>query len=575
MVDRTVLQYQLVEKLGSGGMGEIYKARDKRLNRFVALKVLPASLSADPDSQRRFLQEAQAASALNHPNIITIYDIVYDGDRQYMVTEFVAGKTLLELIPAGLPVALVVDYALQMADALRAAHAAGIIHRDLKPANVMVTGSGLVKLLDFGLAKFIEWAPGVENASTSTLLKAPLTVEGTIMGTVNYMSPEQAEGKRLDGRSDIFSFGAVLYEMLTGRSAFRGSSMLSTLSAVLRDDVQPIVELTPGVPPALEQVVLTCLKKDPSQRFQSMQEVQAALAAFQRGAELGTADFSPPTVRSIVPPPQVRSSSSILPVALAVLLLIAAGGGGYWWMQRHRAASSIPQTQTLPRAAVAEAGGALTNDKVIEMMAAKVAPSVIVSQIRASKTNFNLSPAEVIRLSKAGVPANVIEAMRDPQGQAGTSGNTAGATTSSSRGADTGSEVPVVLGDGLPIRLTLEEDVPNDVAARETLRFEAVQDIRVTDTLVIKKGAAATGAIVDSPKKTILGVGGRVSFRFETVDAVDGQKVKIRATQTPPRNGLSKRLLNTGFKRPRGVLAPAGTFFLAYIDGSVTVAAKK
>lgn len=562
-------------------MGEIYKARDTRLNRFVALKVLPASLSADPDSQRRFLQEAQAASALNHPNIITIYDIVYDGDRQYMVTEFVAGKTLLELIPAGLPVALVVDYALQMADALRAAHAAGIIHRDLKPANVMVTGTGLVKLLDFGLAKFIEWAPGVENASTSTLLRAPLTVEGTIMGTVNYMSPEQAEGKRLDGRSDIFSFGAVLYEMLTGRSAFRGSSMLSTLSAVLRDDVQPMVELTPGVPPALEQIVLRCLKKDPNQRFQSMQEVQAALAAFQREAAQGTTDFGPPTVRSIAPPQPARSSSSILPVIL-VLLLITAGGGGYWWMHRHRPAESearggpsIPQTQTLPRAAVPEAGGALTNDNIIEMMAAQVAPSVIVSQIRASKTNFNLSPAEVIRLSKAGVPADVIEAMRDPQGLAGPGANKAGATISSSPGADTGSKVPVVLGDGLPIRLTLEEDVPNDVAARETLRFEAVQDVRVTDTLVIKKGAAATGAIVDSPKKTILGVGGRVSFRFDTVDAVDGQKVKIRATQTPPHNGLSKRPLNTGFKRPKGVLAPAGTLYLAYIDGSVTVAAKK
>jgi serine/threonine-protein kinase len=223
MVDRTVLQYQLVEKLGAGGMGEVYKARDTRLKRFVAMKVLPAGMSADPERRRRFVHEAQAASALNHPNIITIYDIVTDGDIQYMVMEYVVGKTLLELIPKdGLRVPEAILYAAQMADALCVAHDAGIIHRDLKPANVMVGGSGLVKLLDFGLAKLIDRAPVDDNAETATRIEAPLTVEGGMLGTVNYMSPEQAEGRKLDARSDIFSFGAVLYEMLTGRCAFRG-----------------------------------------------------------------------------------------------------------------------------------------------------------------------------------------------------------------------------------------------------------------------------------------------------------------------------------------------------------------
>ena len=252
MVGRTVLQYQLTEKLGAGGMGEVYKARDTRLNRFVAMKVLPAGMSADPELRQRFVLEAQAASALNHPNIITIYDIVSEGDDQYMVIEYVEGRTLLELIPGqGLPAGEVIRYASQVAEALGAAHAAGIIHRDLKPANIMVNGSGLVKLLDFGLAKRVDWEATAYSGDTLTVAPAPLTVQGVILGTVDYMSPEQAEGKRLDARSDIFSFGSVLYQMLTGKSPFRGGSMISTLSAVLRADVQPIAELAPSVPPVM------------------------------------------------------------------------------------------------------------------------------------------------------------------------------------------------------------------------------------------------------------------------------------------------------------------------------------
>src|SRR5215472_3242757 len=253
MVGKTVLQYQLLEKLGSGGMGEVYKAQDTRLNRFVAIKVLPAKMSADPENRRRFIQEAQAASALNHPNIITIYDIVSDGDTQYMVTEFIAGKTLHDLIsPGGLPVTLVLQYGVQIADALSAAHTARIIHRDLKPSNIMITPTGLVKILDFGLAKLTDLNP---SSSSETAALGPLTQEGAILGTVSYMSPEQAEGKLLDARSDIFSFGSVLYEMITGRRAFDAGSSISTLSSVLRDDVRPISEVVPDAPPLLEAIV--------------------------------------------------------------------------------------------------------------------------------------------------------------------------------------------------------------------------------------------------------------------------------------------------------------------------------
>ncbi|HTX34573.1 MAG TPA: serine/threonine-protein kinase, partial [Bryobacteraceae bacterium] len=230
MIGRTISHYQITERLGAGGMGEIYKAQDTRLNRTVAIKVLSAAQAGTGERRRRFLQEAQAASALNHPNIITIYDIVSEGESEFLVMEFLAGKTLGELIPqGGLPMPLVLSYGVQIAEALEAAHGAGIVHRDLKPGNIMVTGQtaegrpGLVKLLDFGLAKLTGPAPsrGLGD-ETATLESAPLTVEGSILGTVSYMSPEQAEGKPVDARSDIFAFGAILYEMVTGERAFAG-----------------------------------------------------------------------------------------------------------------------------------------------------------------------------------------------------------------------------------------------------------------------------------------------------------------------------------------------------------------
>jgi serine/threonine protein kinase len=551
MVDRTVLQYQLIEKLGAGGMGEVYKARDTRLNRFVAMKVLPEAMSADPERRRRFVHEAQAASALNHPNIVTIYDIISDAGIQYMVMEYVIGKTLLELVPnGGLPAPQTIRYAVQMADALSAAHAAGIIHRDLKPANVMVTGSGLVKLLDFGLAKLINPVAVDATSRTATHIDAPLTVEGTMMGTVNYMSPEQAEGRKLDARSDVFSFGAVLYEMLTGRCAFQGSSPLSTLSAVLRDPVQPIVELAPGVPAELERIVDTCLKKDPDQRFQSMRDVQVALAALQRQADSGEL-YAAPTVRTTRPPgislgitqpPAEARSSKALVVGVLLVLAGAAGGGAYWWINRNPVVPPRSATATPP------SDGTLTNDNIIDMAQAKVPPAVIISQIRASKSNFNLSPAEVIRLSKAGVPAEVIEAMRNP--------------------APPPITVPVVLGDASPIRLILADDIPNDAKEGYPVRFTVADDVRAEFGVVIAEGAPAIGSIVDGARKRLLVFGGKMTFRLQSVTAVDGQKVALRATLVKGRDGLSKRPVNAGLRK-------SGAQYLGYIDGANTVMVKR
>ena len=254
MVGRTISHYEIVEKLGEGGMGVVYKAHDTHLDRFVPIKVLPPEKVADAERKRRFVQEAKSASALNHPNIITIHDIASDNGLDFIAMEYVPGKPLNQLIARkGLPLAEALKYAVQIADALAAAHAAGIIHRDLKPANVMVSGaperSGFVKVLDFGLAKLTDKADSGDREFTQSVQQddTPASGEGSIVGTVSYMSPEQAEGKKVDARSDIFSFGSLLYEMVTtGRRAFQGESRLSTLSAVLREEPKPASQIVEG-----------------------------------------------------------------------------------------------------------------------------------------------------------------------------------------------------------------------------------------------------------------------------------------------------------------------------------------
>ncbi len=271
--------FVLIEKLGEGGMGVVYKARDTRLDRLVAIKLLPESRVTDPDRRARFMQEARAASALNHPGIVTIHDIAEKDGRHYIVMEFVDGKPLGELIPQkGMPVKEVLRLAVQIGDALAAAHAAGIVHRDLKPGNIMVDAAGRSKVLDFGLAKLMAASAASEAADeTVTVAMSPRTEEGAIIGSVPYMSPEQAEGRRLDARSDIFSFGAVLYEMITGQRAFPGESRISTLAAIVEREPRAISESLPNVPVELERIVSRCLRKDITRRSQNMTDVRIAL----------------------------------------------------------------------------------------------------------------------------------------------------------------------------------------------------------------------------------------------------------------------------------------------------------
>jgi eukaryotic-like serine/threonine-protein kinase len=282
MQEKTLGSYRIEAKIGSGGMGVVYRGVDPRLGRKVAIKVLPTSAVANSDRERRLVQEARAASALNHPNIVTIYEIdrcEQDGQTtSFIAMEFVPGSTLAQLIGGkGLRLRDALKYAAQIADALATAHAAGIIHRDLKPSNIMVTPQGVVKILDFGLAKLNTTTEPDAYAETVIGGIGPPTEEGMVLGTVAYVSPEQAEGLPLDTRSDIFSFGSVLYEMITGKQAFPGTSKLSSLSSVLTREPQPPSQSIPGISPDLDKLIGRCLKKDPVRRWQSMADVKVAI----------------------------------------------------------------------------------------------------------------------------------------------------------------------------------------------------------------------------------------------------------------------------------------------------------
>jgi serine/threonine protein kinase len=315
MIGQTLGHYRIESKLGEGGMGVVYRAYDTHLNRPVAIKVLSAEAVSNAERKRRFVQEARTASALNHPNILHIYDIDQSGDIVFIAMEFVPGETLSRLIgQKGIPLPEALKYAVQIGAALARAHTAGIVHRDIKPANVMVT-DGLVKVLDFGLAKLMDRGDDVgESARTETVI-TPHTEEGAIIGTINYMSPEQAEGKKIDARSDIFSFGSVFYEIITGRRAFEADSKLATLSAILTSEPKALGELLPQVPPELDQIITRCLRKEPDRRFQHMSDLKVALEELEekiRGASSSRREPAPtaPTSRRLASRRGIWSSHS-------------------------------------------------------------------------------------------------------------------------------------------------------------------------------------------------------------------------------------------------------------------------
>ena len=345
MIGQTLGHYRIEAKLGEGGMGVVYKARDLHLDRLVAVKVLLPEAVANPERRRRFVQEAKSASALNHPNIIHVYDIDTANGVDFIAMEFVEGKTLDELIGRkGLPVREALKYAVQIADALAAAHGSGITHRDIKPGNIMVGERGLVKVLDFGLAKLTQLDDTDDFGATRTMQAR--TEEGAIIGTVAYMSPEQAEGKKVDARSDIFSFGSVLYEMVTGRRAFQGDTKMSILAAILNREPASTAEAA-AVPRDLERIIERCLRKDLARRFQSMADLKVSLEDVQEDAPV-----------PVAPAPQPARWWAIAAALTAALLL----GIGVGWRVWHSTAP--PPTRGLVLTRLTSDSG-LTTDPVL------------------------------------------------------------------------------------------------------------------------------------------------------------------------------------------------------------------
>ncbi|HEY6337730.1 MAG TPA: serine/threonine-protein kinase, partial [Candidatus Sulfotelmatobacter sp.] len=282
--------YEVVSLIGAGGMGEVYRARDARLGRDVALKILSESFALDPGRLRRFEQEARAVAALNHPNILGLYDIGSQNGSPYLVSELLEGQSLREMLRGGPVLARKAgDYAVQIASGLAAAHEKGIVHRDLKPENLFITKDGRAKILDFGLAKLtLAPPPGPADSDGLTVTSSP-TLAGVVMGTAGYMSPEQVRGEPVDHRTDIFAFGAVLYEMISGQRAFHRDTAAETMTAILKEDPRDFSNDAKAISPALDRIVRRCLEKRPEQRFQSAQDLAFALGALTGTGASGAA----------------------------------------------------------------------------------------------------------------------------------------------------------------------------------------------------------------------------------------------------------------------------------------------
>ncbi|HET8825418.1 MAG TPA: protein kinase, partial [Terriglobales bacterium] len=345
--------YEIESPLGAGGMGEVYRARDTRLGRDVALKILPESFAHESDRLHRFEQEARAVAALNHPNILAVFDIGESNGAPYLVSELLEGETLRVVLDRGaIPPRKAIDYAVQIAQGLAAAHEKGIVHRDLKPENVFVTKDARIKILDFGLAKVAQKASAA--TSDGATMTSSHTAMGVVMGTASYMAPEQVRGEQVDARTDIFAFGAVLYEMVSGKRAFRRDTAAETMTAVLKEDPAELTDTGHPVPPSLDRIVRRCLEKNPEQRFQSAKDLSFALSALSGTDSSAVAKIAPSGKRAHALP---------LSASLAVMVLIVAALA-IWLLARHlgsegRMQFAIPVTGEVSHMALSVDGSML------------------------------------------------------------------------------------------------------------------------------------------------------------------------------------------------------------------------
>ena len=385
--------YEIVGAIGAGGMGEVYRARDTRLGREVAVKVLPASFASDPDRLRRFEQEARAVAALNHPNILAIHDIGTHEGTPFLVTELLEGQTLRECLGEGaLPLRKAIDIAVQAAHGISAAHERGIIHRDLKPANIFLTSDGRVKILDFGLAKLTEkeaQTPGETQGATLTAGGA--TEPGVVLGTIGYMSPEQVRGKPADGRSDIFALGTILYEMLSGRRAFEKDSSADTMAAILKEDPPELSSEARKIPPALDRIVRHCLEKNPAERFQSARDL-----AFNLESLSGASTTSAPALASRKYP----ARKWLVPL-VAALIALAIGAAGEWlFVRRSGGVAGISyRPMSFQPEAVFNARFAPDGATVVSSVAAEGNKPGLVVQRPGASAGQSMGPADVELLS--------------------------------------------------------------------------------------------------------------------------------------------------------------------------------